>query len=472
MGKRSSGRRSTTPPGRPAKVPVGGTGGGHATPPAPGRREFENWLAQWMGRTKRMAAGFSRDFLKSRKKNTQTPGVRARLETLLEKYSEWTDELGEEFRNIPGEFHAVVAEIEATGRDYIWAAAQRTAECVDAIHDAIERQRAQIAAPMTESEERQFWWDTKKLVVGLEKLQKLAEALRKAIKDRREVEDTDAMQLVERACDRLSNSVVRFAAHPETTEKSSSERINDVQDAAEAYRQQLTQLENAILQANASHVVGIHDETGTQYSVRLDDMQSSIRVQALVLDTVLFRHNLSFMLPTAASDAALEIQRIVKDVQRANLTLAARIETHSGDPSARCDTIYEKEIPDYTRLGDTAKEHEQFRVIVDSLLMLCDSRGQDATMDRKQLQRPVDMLATHRKVAGLGTTSLLNKLDQLVGKKVVRKFPAKKTKLDPNASDQYRLSIPALKKYDRHAAAVRAEFEHIAALSPAADPFD
>jgi hypothetical protein len=472
MGSHSSDKRSTKSPGRPAKVPVGGVGGGHTNPPAPGRRELEGWLANWLGKTKRMAVSYRRDFLKSREKNIQSPGVRARLEGLLDTYSDWTEKLGEEFRNIPTELHAVIAEIEVTGRGFIWAASKQAAACVDRIHAAIERNRIRIAAPMGADDEKEFWRDTKDLFVGLTNLRKLAEALRKAIRGRREIEDTDAMEALNQTCDKLCNSIVQFATNVETTPGSSIERIRDVQDAADIYRRQLTGIDTVFRQAPTIQGINIHDEAHKTYTVRLEDVKAAISLQIILIDVVLFTHNLYHMLPDEASSGAIEIEQIVNDIQRESVALAAKIETYSGDPNARCDTYPETELPDYTRLGDTEKEHEQFRVIVDALVMLYDSRGSDATMDRKRLQELVKMLAGHRKVAGLAATSLWNKLDRLVGRKLVRKISAVKTRENPNAADEYRLAFPAQSKFSYHAGAVRAEFERIAAPNPAADPLD
>jgi len=174
-------------------------------------------------------------------------------------------------------------------------------------------------------------------------------------------------------------------------------------------------------------------------------------------------------LPRSADDAALQIRAAISDI---GIT-AARIDTAGGDEAARCDTLAEDALPDYETLAGLPKEGGQLRAIVDSLLDISSTDGPEQTMTAKKIAERAALLGRHRGVKGLGEGTVRLRLKKLVEEmKLVRKFPAKKTKLDPNASDQYRLSIPSLKKYARHAAAVRAEFEYLAAVSPAADPLD
>ena len=60
-----------------------------------------------------------------------------------------------------------------------------------------------------------------------------------------------------------------------------------------------------------------------------------------------------------------------------------------GDTAARCDTLPETELPDYTRLGDTEEEHMQFLVIVDSLLNLSAVGGPEQTITPKKLEEHI-----------------------------------------------------------------------------------
>ena len=99
--------------------------------------------------------------------------------------------------------------------------------------------------------------------------------------------------------------------------------------------------------------------------------------------------------------------------------------------------------------------------------------GPEQTVTVDELHAHAAALGRHRGVKrGLSEGNVRKRLKEFVGR-LVREFDAKKSKTDRNACHKYRFSIPIQKKFSGHAPLLRAEFEDIAALNPAAaDPLD
>ncbi len=458
---------------RPANAPTGSPGTEVL------RAEYELWLADRLAENEKLAHDFHEDFLKSRKSDPLEAGIRARIRRRLEKYAKRIDRNRNAIRNLPDKFRAFVAEHEATFPAGVWAGEIRDiAACLDSMHEVVERQRSRVAAPMDEQEAREFFRSLEKLDRAMEKLGAFVRSLRARIEGSYGERAGQEVARLNAACDKLCEHISNFRREVGARRAASSvERVRVIQRATELYRKELEKCDSNI----ATLLESLKDEEASKSEASRDpkleslisDFQSELGLHALRIDAVLYADALRFDLPWEADQNALKIRESVNSVIRDINFTGAKAGLSMGDQLALCDSLPEEELPEYSHLSPKPKEQEQYRAIVDALLLHFDACGPNATLSRKDLEKHVAALAAHRRVTGLGTTNVWNKLQPLVNKlKVVRQVRGMKTEANPNASDEFRLSLPAQSKYAGQAAAVRAEWAMIEALPASTDPAD
>ncbi len=331
---------------------------------------------------------------------------------------------------------------------------------------------------MDEQEAREFFRSLEKLDRAMEKLGAFVRSLRARIEGSYGERAGQEVARLNAACDKLCEHISNFRREVGARRAASSvERVRVIQRATELYRKELEKCDSNI----ATLLESLKDEEASKSEASRDpkleslisDFQSELGLHALRIDAVLYADALRFDLPWEADQNALKIRESVNSVIRDINFTGAKAGLSMGDQLALCDSLPEEELPEYSHLSPKPKEQEQYRAIVDALLLHFDACGPNATLSRKDLEKHVAALAAHRRVTGLGTTNVWNKLQHLVNKlKVVRQVRGMKTEANPNASDEFRLSLPAQSKYAGQAAAVRAEWAMIEALPASTDPAD
>jgi hypothetical protein len=443
--------------------------GGSSKNSDPGVAEFASWITEQLTLADSLAWDYHEDFLKSRKKDPLKAGVRARIRTKLDNYAKRLENLSTAFAALPERLRLYLAALEATpGAPSLRSMVPLMVHLLGQMRTAIESARSQLAAPLSEQEEREFYRTIELIGVSLESLREVitgmftlitAERLTATDPGEEFARDPDELEEILR---RLENDFATFGRAIRGQSPTAPPSPAEYLDAVSYYQKRVGKARaevDKLFPVLPESVCLAAARTGEEpLAARVGTLRAKLDIHMYFLCTALAaREACRTNLPREADVAAQQIRAAIADL---GLT-AARIDLSRGDETARCDTVPEAQLRDYTRLGATDKKHEQFRVIVDVLLMLYDSHGPAATMDRKQIEHDVRKLARHRKVTGLGTTNLWTKLDWLVGEHIVRKCKGEKTELTPNAADKYRLSFPAQRKFSCHAADVRAEFEEI-----------
>ena len=492
MGQRSSDKRSTKSPGGPAR-----TGGkrarriktGGSVPAAvpgtsgdPAAAEFESWMMEQFARADALARDYHDDFLKSRKKDPLNAGVRARIRTKLDSYAKRLEKLSTAYENPPDALLPFLTHLAATARGaHVLGIFSQIATLLEEIRRAIESARSRLAAPLSEEEARSFWESIEKIGVSLESLQKFIDAAVVLIADERltatdaDEEFADDPRELEQALLMLQDGIETFSRGIRGQSPTAPPSVPDYLDAVLQYRSRVDKVRKII-----DPLIPVLPEpkrlarvlTGDEpLAALIGKLRELLNLNVDFLCTALAaREAYRTNLPQSADDAALRIREVIADLGLA----AAKIDLSRGDEAARCDTLSESELPDYETLVGSPEENTPLRAIVDALLYLSLAGGPEQTVTVDELTAHAARLGSHRGVKrGLSRGNVYKILNELHEAKLVRKFDANKSKTDKNACHKYRLSIPAQKKRSRHASLVRAEFEDIAALNPAAaDPFD
>lgn len=420
------------------------------------------WLIKRLLEVEKLAGRYHRDFTRYQTtKGRWRLRVPKRLATLLAKYAEQVDKLRRRFRSPPQD-----VSLHVPGLGGLWGVASRIQEALDGMHEAIEHQQAKLAAPMDEEEQREFWRAHRQLATGADELGRLAKHAREWIERERSKNRDPQLERIELTFTQLCDAVADFFKAPRSGEDGA---LQSVQVAAADYREKVAAVSKSL---DAELPDPEKRESGRKQGhiaagVDLDDLKQSLRLQALLLDSLLQQDAVRFGLPLEAERRALEIRKIINPALRDNHRLVARLAPQPEDVQANADTIAKDDLPEYTRLAESARENEQLQVLVDCGLALQARHEPTATWDRKKFEKHVQQLAQSRGVTGLGSTSAWNKLNTLVERGLFRKFPAKKTRTNPNASDEYRLGLSAQAKYESRAAAASDEIDR---LRPPDDP--
>jgi hypothetical protein len=470
-------RKATTlqDPARPSRETQ--TGDFQASSPSPGKSTpkpsqtapddagARNVLVRLLRDSERLASAFHADFLKcQRQRDRLRPRVRSRVSNLVDTYAKKVARLRQRFATLP---HDAIVDIPGLGG--LQSVAGTVRSSLDRMHQGLEEQQAAIAAPMDEQEQREFWRGIRKLALEMRSLESFVKGVREWIELEKKGSEDPRLTKIELAFTQLCEAITGFfRSYSNSKSTASPTSIQRVQAAVTRYRAQLGDVRRVISKdlpepagpTPPARRFGDPIAEGTQS----DELKAALGCQALLIDALCLQDALRYGLPLSAERQALEIKEVVNPALRDNHLLVATIEVHAGDAEAEPDIGDEEILPDYPKLSANATESNKFRLLVDSGLLLHQSRGPDATFDRRELQKSVTQLATSRGITAVGATTVWATLNKLVDLQIFRKFPAKKTRANPNASDEYRLTFPAQSKYSTHTSAVQAE------LSPHPSP--
>jgi hypothetical protein len=474
-------RRRTTTEAKPAaKKPAPkkpGRRAGAAKLPSPGRKaaaeapapsKVANWLPDKLTEIVRVTTDYRTDFVKSRKKDRRNARLRAGIAKKLDGYVERVDLLRRALRTMPDDVAAYIRD-HAPGRsvDMIWTIQEEIVACLDRMYDVLVQQQTKIARPMTEEEEREFWAAISRLAEAMTNLGALAEALLTQISASASGHDTDQIESLTFACRRLSAAIGGFgrdyARHSRT---GTTPNTAIIQAAAEEYRLELGKVSERLEEEfpNIHEVLRLPGEDRDPIAAEAAEILNVIGFQQLQIDAARQIDALRFDLPGEADNNATELRRILDPILRENRTLAAMIESRLANVSESIDLVPETSLPDYNKLSTTPREQDQLRIILDCLLSEHAANGPNSTMTRKDLVAAASRLADLRSVDGMGETNVWNKLSKLVDLKIVHRTDPVKSRSNPNASSNYRLTIPAQNRYSEHVDDVAAELSRMPTL--------
>jgi len=453
-------RRGTPRPTASARPRKGGLEQAASQPgeAAPEGAAAKITLIRLLKEVEKLSSQFHADFLKcQRGQDRLSPRVRSRIRNLVDSYTKKVDSLRQRFGALPQD-----TALEIPGLGGLRSVAEKIRACLDRMYLALIEQQAAIAAPMDSRQQREFWENIRKLADEMRALLAFAKGVRAWIDREKKGSEDPRLAGLEQAfkhlCEAITEFFCSFTPSQSTTNTAS---LQQLQAAVTRYEKHLQYVHGTIKNQlpapeGPTPPARRHPDPVT-VGTRPEELREMLGYQVLLINALCQQDALRFGLPLMAERQALEIQELVNPALLENRLLVATIGAHMGDTKEQPDAVDEGRLPDYPTLSALPKESEQFRLLVDSGLLLHHARGPDATFDRKELRKSVALLATTRGMPILGATSVWAKLNRLVDLQIFLKLPARKTRANPNASDEYRLTFAAQSKYSAHTAAVRAE---------------
>lgn len=451
--------RSKTPVSRPRRR---GSAGTTARRPAdPDREKLAAWMTEILASVDQLAARFHRDFLQARAKNTLKPKVRGELQKKLANHSDTLEKLAFRLANPPDDlqpafrrFRDQQLEGGATSpQEY-----ERIAKLMRMLQLDIERQRSKLAAPLDGAEERDFWRQMWQIHAAIRNLRAIVTACRKRILEPNGSSSGGLSTELDEPLEKIINGIEEYL------QGSQKSRPGSATDPFKVVRA-IDQFDNVLDDIRTRVDTLIESEKQKNLSKEdaalLDELRTTLDFNSCQLTLVCASVNACRSpLDPEADRLAGELRTVISRVCETSALTQTLAEPES-DCSAICDTLKVDDLPDYAELSRNDREQSQFSVIVDCLLCLAKEQGPDSRFPLKQLHARVSEVANHRCVAGLGQSSLREKLKRLADQNIVRVFAAQKSRENPNASNEFRLALPAQKKYESQLSRILREFSDI-----------
>lgn len=422
------------------------------------REEVRRWIDGLVARIDRCAANFHADFLRSRTRGSLKPEIRQRLRNKLQKHAKDFEALAVACEQPPDTLQPALRALRGQKQDsgpIDLRALERVALLLRQLHLAIETQRTRLEAPLDRDEEKDFWRQMKQIHSAMSRLHGHAKSCRELVQaDGARASSTSAGKIIAQL-DTILGAVETFLQELHSRGTSAAGGLIRVTRALEQYDEICEQASKALLAA-VSHLK--NEELSEQTVAEINAFRHVLAYNSTELSlTYMAVSACHFTLDPVADELAGKIRSTILESCRTTAFLSSL----DSDDSGLCDRSQESDLPDYEWLSPSGREQSQFVVIIDCLLHLADSRGPDATITVKELASEVDLLAAARGVKGLGKSSVRSKLKRLNELRVVKISAARKSKENPNASDEYRLSVPAQRKYWGQAERIRNELSSI-----------